>query len=140
MRYAVELAYDGRPYSGWQRQPGRKTVQGDLEDALSVLEGARVRCVGAGRTDKGVHARGQVVSFDLTRKWEAGRLLQAIDKNLPPEVGIKRPLRCNLERVCLFPLDGPLLFSAGQALRLEGSGRLVLAGFGFGMQSPGRDP
>lgn len=90
MRYAVELAYDGRFYSGWQRQPGRKTVQGEVEDVLSVLEGARVPCVGAGRTDKGVHARGQVASFDLTKKWETGRLLQAIDKNLPPEIGVIR--------------------------------------------------
>jgi len=90
MRYAVELAYDGRLYAGWQRQPGRKTVQGDIEDVLSLLEGARVPCIGAGRTDKGVHARGQVASFDLTRKWEPDRLLRAIDKNLPPEVGVVR--------------------------------------------------
>lgn len=90
MRYAVEVAYDGRHYSGWQRQPGVKTVQGDLENALQLIGGSRVRTVGAGRTDAGVHARGQVVSFDLNREWETGRLLRALDNNLPPEIGIIR--------------------------------------------------
>ncbi|NLI95543.1 MAG: tRNA pseudouridine(38-40) synthase TruA [Synergistaceae bacterium] len=90
MRYALEVAYDGRPFSGWQKQPGRKTVQGTLEDALSRLDGSRVRVVGAGRTDAGVHARGQVASFDLSTSWEIKRLLRAVENNVPPEIGIVR--------------------------------------------------
>lgn len=90
MRYAVELAYDGQSYSGWQKQPGEISVQGALEDALKVIEGSEVASVGAGRTDAGVHARGQVASFDLSREWEPGRLLRAIDNNLPPGIGVIR--------------------------------------------------
>jgi tRNA pseudouridine38-40 synthase len=90
MRYAVEIAYDGRSFSGWQRQPGRRTVQGEVENALNRLEGTEVFTVGAGRTDAGVHARGQVISFDLSKKWEPGRLLRAMENNLSPEIGIIR--------------------------------------------------
>lgn len=90
MRYAVEIAYDGRSFSGWQRQPGRRTVQGDLESVLGRLEGSEVLSVGAGRTDAGVHARGQVASFDLSKEWEPGRLIRALENNLPPEIGISR--------------------------------------------------
>mgnify|MGYP000928988338 CR=1 FL=1 len=90
MRYLIELAYDGRSFSGWQKQPGTKTVQGELERALSVLEGHDVQTTGAGRTDAGVHARGQAVSFDLEKKWEPGRLRLAIENNLPPEMGVNR--------------------------------------------------
>lgn len=64
-RYKLTLEYDGGPYSGWQRQPGRRTVQGVLEDALAsfLAQPAEVFC--AGRTDAGVHARGQVVHVDF---------------------------------------------------------------------------
>lgn len=88
MRYALEIAYDGRPFSGWQKQPGKKTVQGVLEEVLSRLEGADVHVTGAGRTDAGVHARGQVASFELSKPWETERLLKALENNLPPEIGV----------------------------------------------------
>lgn len=61
----IDLAYDGAPFHGWARQPGRRTVQGELEAALAILCKVEVRTVVAGRTDTGVHARGQVVHADL---------------------------------------------------------------------------
>lgn len=72
VRVRIDLAYDGAPFSGWARQPGLPTVQGALEDALAVLVRREVRVAVAGRTDTGVHARGQVVHADLTaREWAA---------------------------------------------------------------------
>ncbi|HCR38720.1 MAG TPA: tRNA pseudouridine(38-40) synthase TruA, partial [Synergistaceae bacterium] len=66
MRYAAMIAYDGSRFSGWQRQPGvtRETVQEYIEAALELLNKSRTSVVAAGRTDRGVHALGQVISFD----------------------------------------------------------------------------
>ncbi|MFI7743645.1 tRNA pseudouridine(38-40) synthase TruA [Kocuria rhizosphaericola] len=72
VRVRIDLAYDGAPFSGWARQPGLPTVQAALEDALAVLVRRDVRVVVAGRTDTGVHARGQVVHLDLApEEWTA---------------------------------------------------------------------
>ncbi|WP_441327438.1 tRNA pseudouridine(38-40) synthase TruA [Kocuria sp.] len=68
VRIRVDLSYDGGPFDGWARQPGRETVQGSVEAALSMLIRREVRTVVAGRTDAGVHARGQVLHFDVTQQ------------------------------------------------------------------------
>jgi tRNA pseudouridine38-40 synthase len=65
LRVRMDVAYDGGPFSGWAVQPGRLTVQGALEEALAMMIRRPVRLTVAGRTDAGVHARGQVVHFDL---------------------------------------------------------------------------
>lgn len=65
VRVRVDLSYDGGPFVGWARQPGRETVQGSVEAALAMLLRQQVRTVVAGRTDAGVHARGQVLHFDV---------------------------------------------------------------------------
>ena len=65
LTFSATVAYDGAPFAGFAKQPGQLTVQGELEQALSLLFRRPVDVVCAGRTDAGVHARGQVVSFDV---------------------------------------------------------------------------
>jgi tRNA pseudouridine38-40 synthase len=74
-RLRIDLAYDGEPYSGFARQPGRVTVQGAVEDALARLVGRPVSTTGAGRTDRGVHALGQVVHADVEADARSAPLL-----------------------------------------------------------------
>lgn len=79
---ALEVSYDGAPFSGFARQPGQLTVQGSIEDSLALLYGRPVETTCAGRTDAGVHARGQVVSFDLSGDEFASRPLSALARSL----------------------------------------------------------
>ena len=83
------VAYDGTEFHGWQRQPGRRTVQGVLEDALARFAGAPVTAQGAGRTDAGVHARGQVASFRLDTRAPARALAPALNPLLPRDVRVR---------------------------------------------------
>jgi tRNA pseudouridine38-40 synthase len=87
--YAV-LHYDGGGFAGWQRQATDRTVQGELEAALEQLAGGRVAAHAAGRTDAGVHALGQVVSFQLPREWDRGELLRALRALTPDDLWIAR--------------------------------------------------
>lgn len=89
-RYVAEVSYNGACFSGWQVQPGLCTPQGALEGALSLLNGVSVSVAGAGRTDAGVHAKGQVCTFDLNKKWEPRRLLLAVNANLDEGVSVIR--------------------------------------------------
>ncbi len=87
-KYSVELSYDGRKFSGWQTQPDCVTVQESLENVLTLLNGSPVRVTGAGRTDAGVHARGQVASFSLGREWQPRKLLLALNANLADGIAV----------------------------------------------------
>jgi tRNA pseudouridine38-40 synthase len=84
----LTLAYVGTHFAGWQRQPNAPTVQEALERALSRLTGEPVTTVAAGRTDAGVHARGQVVSLSLERDWSAGALVHGTNHHLPGEIRV----------------------------------------------------
>jgi tRNA pseudouridine38-40 synthase len=88
MNYRITLAYDGTDYFGWQIQTGHKTIQGVLSGVLERLEGAPVTAHAAGRTDAGVHAEGQVVSFRLAREWDGEELLRALNGNLPRDIRV----------------------------------------------------
>ena len=83
-RYAMKIEYNGAPFSGWQRQDGPASVQGAIEAALRALEPDAPGIAAAGRTDAGVHARGQVAHVDLERDWEPFRLGEALNAHLRP--------------------------------------------------------
>ena len=82
------LHYDGAGFSGWQRQPDERTVQGVLETAVSRLCGEALTVVGAGRTDAGVHARGQAAGVRVPEKWSAPALRRSMNAILPSDVWI----------------------------------------------------
>ncbi len=82
------LAYDGSPFSGWQVQPDRPTVQGALADALERVTGEKILPQGSGRTDAGVHALGQVASFITSSSIPAGNLVKAMNSLLPASVRV----------------------------------------------------
>lgn len=82
------LHYDGTGFSGWQRQPDRRTVQGVLEDALARLCAGPVAALGSGRTDAGVHARGQAVGVRVPERWTSGTLRRALNAILPHDIWV----------------------------------------------------
>jgi tRNA pseudouridine38-40 synthase len=84
-RYRVTLEYDGGPFMGWQRQDNGPSVQAALEDAVFKLTAECVTATGAGRTDAGVHARGQVAHFDITKDFTGDKLRDALNAHLRPD-------------------------------------------------------
>lgn len=94
MHYAAEVSYDGSDFCGWQKQPGLPTVQESIEAALTKLNSQEhVSIVGAGRTDAGVHAKGQVCSFAMKRNRDPRRLLLALNANLHENISAIRIVR-----------------------------------------------
>jgi tRNA pseudouridine38-40 synthase len=83
-RYKLTVEYDGTDFSGWQRQDNGASIQQALEEALLALTGETLVVHGAGRTDAGVHAMGQVAHVDLQRDWRGWRLREAINAHLVP--------------------------------------------------------
>ena len=83
-RYKLIIEYDGRPFVGWQIQDNGPSVQGVLAAALEAFCGEQVMVHGAGRTDAGVHALGQVGHVDLTREWEDDTVRDAVNAHLRP--------------------------------------------------------
>jgi tRNA pseudouridine38-40 synthase len=83
-RYKLTIEYDGAPFSGWQIQADQTTVQGVLAAALDVLTGEKTLVQGAGRTDAGVHARGQVAHVDLAKDWDIGTVRDALNAHIRP--------------------------------------------------------
>lgn len=82
------LHYDGTGFSGWQRQPDRRTIQGVLEEALTRLCAAPTAALGSGRTDAGVHARGQAVGVRVPERWTPVSLRRALNAVLPDDVWV----------------------------------------------------
>jgi tRNA pseudouridine38-40 synthase len=83
-RYKLVLEYDGGRFAGWQRQENSPSVQAALEEAVFQLAQERVTLTGAGRTDAGVHARGQVAHFDLVKEFAADTVRDALNAHLRP--------------------------------------------------------
>lgn len=86
--YKLLLAYDGTHYGGWQIQPNADTIQARLKEPLARLFGEKISTQGAGRTDAGVHARGQVVSFCAGKSIELDTLVRAINAHLPEDIRV----------------------------------------------------
>jgi tRNA pseudouridine38-40 synthase len=93
IRFLLTVHYDGSGFHGWQLQPGLRTVQGALQDALGRLAGRPRTVVGSGRTDSGVHATGQVASVDMPGRWTAAELHRALNAVLPPDVWVQDVFR-----------------------------------------------
>jgi len=90
--FLAVVQYDGARFAGWQRQPEARTVQADFEAVLERLMGRRTVATGAGRTDAGVHALGQGVSFTATERWDGktGDLRRALNALLPRDIWVER--------------------------------------------------
>lgn len=84
-RYKLTIEYDGTPFAGWQVQDGQRSVQARLAEAVTAFTGETVIVSGAGRTDAGVHAIGQVAHIDLTRDWPAEVVREAVNAHVRPD-------------------------------------------------------
>lgn len=94
MRVRATTAYDGTAFYGFQRQAGFRSVQGEIEAALAAIGGEKLVVRGAGRTDTGVHATGQVVAFDIEWRHGLDALERAININLPADVAVCELREC----------------------------------------------
>lgn len=84
-RYKLTLEYDGTPFVGWQIQENGPSVQGRLAEAIKAFSGEETIPRGAGRTDAGVHARGQVAHFDLAKDWPCDKIRDALNAQVRPD-------------------------------------------------------
>ncbi|MGN1140248.1 MAG: tRNA pseudouridine(38-40) synthase TruA [Oliverpabstia sp.] len=89
MNYKLTIEYDGTRYEGWQRQSTtEQTIQGKIENVLSRMSGKEIQIDGAGRTDGGVHAKGQVASVHLEPRWSNEEIQEYLNQYLPDDIGI----------------------------------------------------
>jgi tRNA pseudouridine38-40 synthase len=88
MRVKLTLEYDGTAYFGWQLQAGHDSIQGRIEAALAQIFNAPIRVHGSGRTDAGVHARGQIAAALLPREFDPAELKRALNALLPPDIAV----------------------------------------------------
>jgi len=89
MRVGLIIEYEGTRYNGFQFQTNGRSIQGEIEDGLSQLTGAHTRIYGAGRTDSGVHALGQVVAFDTDSNISLSRFITGLNYYLPNDIAVK---------------------------------------------------
>jgi tRNA pseudouridine38-40 synthase len=87
--FKLTLEYDGTGYAGWQRQPGQPTIQAEMEAALQRIVQTRIAVIGAGRTDAGVHALGQVASFRTDRALMPREWIKALNAVLPSDIAVR---------------------------------------------------
>ncbi len=142
--YRLDIGYDGSGFHGYARQPGQRTVQGELEAALETVCGVEVDTEAAGRTDAGVHARHQVVSFRLDGV-QPERLARSLHKLLAPEIAVTRCIEVDetfsarfsatsrryryfvLNRPHIDPLRRHIAWHISEPLDVEAMGRAAAA-------------
>ncbi len=129
--YRMLIAYDGTRYYGWQRQPGRNTIQAKLEDVLSAMCGREVEVVGAGRTDGGVHARGMTANVPLETTNSPEEIRDYLNRYLPDDIAVLEVKEASLrfharynaigKTYCYTCFDGPVkpVFDRKYCTRLE---------------------
>lgn len=88
-RVCLKIEYDGTNYSGWQKQPNEKTIQGEIENALERATGQKIEIFGSGRTDAGVHALDQTAHFDVDGPIPIEKLASILNRQLPDDIVIK---------------------------------------------------
>ncbi len=86
--YKLSISYDGTDFYGWQRQPGKRTIQGVLEESLTRITRKKIHVIGAGRTDAGVHAQDQAANFKANLSLKDEELFRALNSVLPDEVRV----------------------------------------------------
>jgi tRNA pseudouridine38-40 synthase len=131
-RFKLTLEYDGTPFAGWQRQANGVSVQEVLENAIFAMTGEHAAAFGAGRTDAGVHALGQVAHLDLAREWAPWRLAEGLNAHLVPHpVAVVQAetatedfdaRRCATARLYLYRIlnrRAPLTLDLGRAWRVK---------------------
>jgi tRNA pseudouridine38-40 synthase len=92
----LEIEYDGTDFHGWQIQPNLRTVQGEIQEKLETILGHNVNLIGAGRTDVGVHAWGQVANFKTTSELDKKSIINGLNGLLPDDIVIKKAQDVNL--------------------------------------------
>ncbi len=95
VRYAMIVEYDGTTFNGSQKQPGQKTVQSELEKAISTIIAQEVKVIFSGRTDKGVHSKGQIVHFDLEKTIDEYKVVHSLNSILPDDISVSKLVRVN---------------------------------------------
>jgi tRNA pseudouridine38-40 synthase len=93
--YKMVVEYDGTEFSGWQIQPGKRTVQGELQNFIEIYTRQEIKLLGSGRTDSGVHALGQVCSFSTNTDFPPEELIYRLNQMLPRDIGIRQLSRTN---------------------------------------------
>lgn len=88
--YRFEISYDGTRYYGWERQPGKDTIQGKLEAVLSRMTDSEAEIIGAGRTDAGVHAKAMIANAHLDTALSTGEILAYMNRYLPDDIAVNR--------------------------------------------------
>lgn len=129
IRVRLDISYDGTDFTGWARQPGLRTVQGVLEEALSKVQREPIQLTVAGRTDAGVHAEGQVAHFDTHTEVDGPKLVHRLARFLPKDVRVKD--------VRLAPPEFDARFSA---VRRHYAYRLATAPYGAEPSRPAASP
>ncbi len=90
VNYRFEISYDGTRYYGWERQPGKDTIQGKLEAVLSRMTDAEAEIIGAGRTDAGVHAKAMIANAHLDTALSPAEILAYMNRYLPDDIAVNR--------------------------------------------------